>query len=106
MANKVEELEKNNIRAFWDNMPCGTRGIPRREVTMEYFESIAKRRYRLESFIFRYARFDEWTGRKILEVGCGVGIDLLQFAKVRADVTGIDLSSKSVSLAKLGLQIY
>ena len=85
--------EKDKIKSFWDSTPCGTRNIPYAENSVDYFEAIAKQRYQLEPFIFEYAQFGRWVGKKILEVGCGVGTDLLQFAKAGADVVGLDFSS-------------
>jgi ubiquinone/menaquinone biosynthesis C-methylase UbiE len=98
--------EKESVRQYWDDMPCGTGSITYAEGSREYFESIAERRNQLEPFIADYARFDKWAGKKVLEVGCGVGSDLLRFARAGARVEGIDLSPKSVSLAKSRLQNY
>lgn len=38
-------------------------------------------------------------GRHLLEVGCGLGIELARLAKLGFDVTGIDLSFKAVDMA-------
>jgi ubiquinone/menaquinone biosynthesis C-methylase UbiE len=94
------------IRQHWDSEPCGTRNIPYPIGSFAYYEAIADRRNRLEPYIEKYAQFDKWKGKKVLEVGCGVGSDLLRFAQAGADVTGIDLSSVSVSLAKERLKLY
>ena len=98
--------EKELVRQYWDDVPCGTGSITYPEGSAEYFEAIAENRNRLEPFIADYARFDKWAGRKVLEVGCGVGSDLLRFARVGAQVVGIDLSPKSVFLAKSRLHAY
>ncbi|MGH2568867.1 MAG: class I SAM-dependent methyltransferase, partial [Bacteroidota bacterium] len=44
--------------------------------------------------------FDRFEGKRVLEIGCGLGTDLLQYARGGALVTGIDLTPKSVELAK------
>jgi ubiquinone/menaquinone biosynthesis C-methylase UbiE len=44
--------------------------------------------------------FDGYRGRKVLEVGCGAGTDLARFAKGGAIVSGIDLSSSAIALAR------
>lgn len=98
-------MEKERVKAFWDSQPCGTRDIPYPEGSAAWFDAITQRRYELEPFIGKYAQFDKWTGRKVLEVGCGVGTDLFQFAKGGARVVGIDLSPKSVFLTKRRFQI-
>lgn len=46
------------------------------------------------------AEFNKHKGEKVLEIGCGMGIDLLQFAKGGANVTGIDLTEKAIQNTK------
>jgi len=97
---------KEAVTKYWDKTPCGTGGIPLSEWNDKYFDAISKRRDELEPFIAKYAQFDRWAGKQVLEVGCGVGSDLVKFAKAGADITGIDLSPKSVCLARLRLLKY
>jgi SAM-dependent methyltransferase len=47
----------------------------------------------------RLVAFDGYRGRRVLEVGCGAGTDLVRFAKGGAIVTGVDLSSSAIGLA-------
>ena len=49
--------------------------------------------------------FDQYNGKDVLEIGCGMGIDLLQYAKGGANVTGIDLTEKAVKIVKHTLPI-
>lgn len=44
--------------------------------------------------------FNGYKDKKMLEVGCGVGIDLVRFARGGAQVTGVDLAEQSIDLAK------
>src|SRR4029079_28808 len=44
--------------------------------------------------------FEGYAGRHVLEVGCGAGTDLARFAKGGAIVSGVDLSSSAIALAK------
>jgi len=102
----MSKKEKKSVQQFWDTTPCGTGDINIKTETLEYFEAISERRNKREPFIADYAQFEKWYGKKILEVGCGVGTDLLRFAKAGAYTVGIDLSPKSVSLARLRLHVY
>jgi ubiquinone/menaquinone biosynthesis C-methylase UbiE len=43
--------------------------------------------------------FAGYAGKNLLEIGCGIGIDLIKFAQGNATVTGIDLSQKAIELA-------
>lgn len=47
----------------------------------------------------RLVPFDRYRGRRVLEVGCGAGTDLIRFARNGARVTGVDMASSAVKLA-------
>lgn len=97
---------KTLVRQYWDTEPCGTRGVNYPEGTPAYYEEIRRHRYSIELCIPQFAEFERWRGRKVLEVGCGVGTDLVEFVRHGAVVTGIDFSPKSVQLAQRRLDIY
>ena len=97
---------KKAVRDFWDTSPCGTSGLQRGKELRRFFESIEKRRYELEPFILDHAEFDKWRGKKILEVGCGTGTDLLQFLRAEVNAFGVDLSIHSVDLARKRLGLF
>jgi SAM-dependent methyltransferase len=48
----------------------------------------------------RLIDFDGHRGERVLEVGCGAGTDLIRFARGGASVTGVDLSSSAIALAR------
>jgi ubiquinone/menaquinone biosynthesis C-methylase UbiE len=52
------------------------------------------------------AEFDSWNGKLILEVGCGIGTDLRQFALNGAHVVGIDLTPNGIAMAKRGFELF
>ena len=56
-------------------------------------------RYSIYPWLYEAAEFRRHTGERVLEIGCGTGSDLLQFAKHGALATGVDLTSKHVELA-------
>ena len=45
-------------------------------------------------------------GKKILDVGCGSGVFLLEFIKMGAKVVGIDYSQKMLNMAEAELKLY
>ena len=48
----------------------------------------------------RLVDFDGYRGRQVLDVGCGAGTDLARFARGGARVTGVDISSSAIELAR------
>ena len=93
---------KAEVRAYWEAEPCGVRygdgadGAERRR-------AIAEARYALEPYIPAFAAFPAWRGRRVLEVGVGVGTDFSQFVRHGANATGIDLTAAGVALTRARL---
>jgi SAM-dependent methyltransferase len=57
-------------------------------------------RYSAYPWLYEAAEFGNHRGDKVLEVGCGTGCDLLQFAKNGAIAVGVDITGRHLSLAK------
>jgi ubiquinone/menaquinone biosynthesis C-methylase UbiE len=57
-------------------------------------------RYAEYTWLYENAEFSKHAGERVLEVGCGSGCDLLQFATNGAAATGVDITDKHLELAK------
>ena len=57
-------------------------------------------RYGTYPWLYRAGEFNEHKGHQVLEIGCGTGCDLLQFAKHGAIATGIDVTDRHLELAR------
>jgi len=55
-------------------------------------------RYELQDYMHEAFRFDEWKGKKVLEVGCGSGIDAIEFARNGAIVHAVDITENACNL--------
>jgi 2-polyprenyl-3-methyl-5-hydroxy-6-metoxy-1,4-benzoquinol methylase len=96
-------FERVPIRAvadYWDARPCNINHSARQVGTLEYFDEVEARKYFVEPHIPRFAEFARWRGKRVLEVGCGIGTDTISFARHGARVTAVDLSEKSVEIAR------
>lgn len=93
------EVRIDEVRSFWDANPCGSQTSSEND-RVAYFQSIEQRRYEREWHIPIVARFDRFEGKRVLEVGCGIGTDGIQFARNGAEYVGVDLSPASVALAQ------
>ena len=47
--------------------------------------------------------FNGYAGRRVLEVGCGAGVDLVRFARGGARATGVDVADAAIALARENL---
>ncbi len=95
----------DQVRRFWDENPCGS-NLSTEGNRKRYFIEVESTRYQTERHIPEVARFQEFHDRDILEIGCGIATDGLQFAKHGAHYTGIDLSPASVAIATERFGLY
>ncbi len=72
--------------------------------TREFFQDLDQYRYEKLNYLPRLVDFRSYSGKSLLEVGCGVGIDLTRFARAGAIVTGIDLSPIAIGLARKNIE--
>lgn len=93
------------IRQYWNKHihdleivkhPVGTEG---------FFNDLDEYRFDKLRYLPEVVDFSGYKNKKILEIGCGAGIDLVRFARGGADVTGVDLSETAIDLAEKNLRI-
>ena len=94
------------VRAYWNTRPCNIRHSPQPIGTKEYFDEVEARKYFVEYHIPGFAEFECWRGKKVLEIGCGIGTDTINFARQGAHVTAVDLSEKSLEVARQRAKIF
>jgi SAM-dependent methyltransferase len=90
----------NTIAKYWDEhihdlaivtQPIGSPG---------FFQELEDYRFDKLSYLPKILDFSAYRGKTLLEIGCGAGIDLARFAREGAHVTGVDLSSTAIQLAR------
>lgn len=98
---------KDDVRQYWERHPnAATLGHGHDPNSREFFEAIERHRYTAEPCIQEMAEFERWGGRLVLEVGCGMGTDLRQFSRARANVVGIDLTWSGIRMAKRSFELF
>jgi SAM-dependent methyltransferase len=80
---------KDAVKAFWESEACGER----------YGSEQERLRYVLEPQIPAFAGFESATGKRVLEIGVGMGADFQRWLSAGADAVGVDLTERAVELA-------
>src|SRR2546423_3371116 len=102
----TEAVSIDTVKAYWDRRPCNIRHSNRPIGTKEYFDEVEARKYHVEAHIPGFAQFERWAGKRVLEVGCGIGTDTINFARAGATVTAVDLSTESLTVARQRADVF
>jgi 2-polyprenyl-3-methyl-5-hydroxy-6-metoxy-1,4-benzoquinol methylase len=105
-ADSFPETSLAKVQEYWNARPCNIRHSPKAVGTREYFEEVEARKYFVEHHIPGFAEFERWKGKKVLEVGCGIGTDTINFARHGAQVTAVDLTEKSLEVARQRARVF
>ena len=97
---------EDRIRKYWNTQPCNIKHSASDTGTAEFFREVSERRYRVEPHIAEFAGFHLWAGKRVLEIGCGIGSDAEEFAKHGAEYVGIDLSAESVAMSRQRFDLF
>lgn len=106
MIIKLFIMSIEEVKQYWDKRPCNIRHSGKPVGTKEFFEEVSSRKYKVEPHILEFADFKKWDGKKVLEVGCGIGTAANSFVENGAIYKGIDISKKSIELAKKRFEVF
>jgi ubiquinone/menaquinone biosynthesis C-methylase UbiE len=94
-------------REQWTQDPCGAVHGEHEFGTREFFDTVERHRYtEYGPWMPQLMGFDKFRGARLLEIGCGMGTDLLQFARGGACCTGIDLTPRSIEITRHRFRLY
>ena len=103
----MEKVAIESVLNYWDKYPCNVARTAAPPGTKDFFEEHTNFKYWLEPHILRFADFPTWQGKLVLEIGCGIGADVVQFALAGARlVTAVDISPAALELTRSRVQLY
>ncbi len=73
--------------------------------TKPFFDDLDDYRFDKLHYLPRLVNFSAFRGQRLIEVGCGIGTDLVRFAKGGARVTGVDLAQTAIELARKNFEL-
>lgn len=88
------------VRRFWEDHVNNEYFTRHERGTQEYFEEIERRRYRHHYHLPPLFERMGHAGGRLLEIGCGIGIDTLSLARAGCDeIVAVDLTEVAVEVA-------
>jgi SAM-dependent methyltransferase len=94
------------IEKYWNKKPCNINHSSKKFLSLEYFNEVKKKKYFVEDHIPKFANFKKYKGKNVLEIGCGIGTDAIEFIRNGANYIGVDLSQKSIDICNTRVNTY
>ncbi len=96
----------DEVKDYWDRRPCNIRHSQETPGTKKFYDQVEAKKLFVEPHISSFADFGKWEGKRVLEIGCGLGTETINFARAGADVTVVELSEESMQLAKQRAKVF
>jgi ubiquinone/menaquinone biosynthesis C-methylase UbiE len=94
------------IRQYWNARIHDLEMTSHPVGTLAFFDDLDDYRFDKLHYLPRLVNFNGYAGRRLLEVGCGIGTDLVRFARGGARVTGVDLAQTAIELAEKNFTLH
>ena len=91
---------KKKVQEYWDRNVSNWKITTAPVGSEKYFKEIEHYRFSKLNYLPRRVDFNGFSGKRLLDVGCGLGNDLTRFVSGGAIGTGIDISPAAIKLAK------
>ena len=95
-----------NVYTYWNSRPCNIRHSNKSQETVEFFDEVAIKKYKTEPHKYDFLELEKWKGKWVLELGCGLGTDAIQFAKAGANIVCVDLTDNSIKLCSKNFELH
>jgi len=69
--------------------------------TKEDFEKVDRYYFGTNPYLLTDVRWSDFSGKRVLEIGCGAGSAACRFAQEGAKVLGVDITEKAVTLTRM-----
>lgn len=99
-------LVQDRVRAYWNSQPCDSELSKQERLSREFFVDIERQRYTLQPHILKIMSKIDWRGKRMLEVGAGIGTDARTLIGKGAVYTGINIDRGSTEASSRALRVF
>lgn len=99
----IDASARKEAQKQWNALACGE--LPGDKTAVGYYDAVEADRFAQQAWTRDYFRYDQFAGKKVLEIGVGQGTDLMQFAKAGAECHGIDITQNHLSLTQMNFNL-
>ena len=96
----------NDIQRYWNTRIHDLEMTDQEVGTLGFFDDLDEYRFDKLRYLPQLVDFGGFSNQTLLEVGCGIGTDLVRFARGGARATGVDLSQTAIGLAARNVELH
>jgi len=90
----------SDVREYWNHHIHDLEISQAAPGSPAFFSDLDQYHFEKLHHLLRLVDFAGYRGKRVLDVGCGAGTDLVRFAQGGAMVSGVDLSASAIALAR------
>jgi SAM-dependent methyltransferase len=92
------------VRAYWNRRIHDLDVSSHQPGSPEFFADLDEYHFDKLHHLLALIDFNAYAGRRVLDVGCGAGVDLVRFVRGGAIAAGVDLADSAIALARENLR--
>jgi SAM-dependent methyltransferase len=105
-AGPAEAALNREVRAYWNDRIHDLEMTGQPVGTKAFFDELDDYRFDKLAYLPQILDFGGYRGRRLLEIGCGIGTDLVRFAAGGARIAGVDVSETAIRLARQNMDLH
>ena len=99
-------LAQERVREHWNRQPCDSELSAHERTSRDFYLDVERKRYALQPHILECLSWIDWRGKRVLEVGAGVGTDARRMIRAGADYVGINVDRGSTEATAGALRLF
>lgn len=99
-------LAQERVREHWNRQPCDSELSAREASSRDFYLEIEQQRYALQPHILECLSWIDWRGKRVLEVGAGIGTDARRIIGAGGLYTGVNIDRGSAEATARALRVF